>query len=99
MSHGTEVKVELTGGLLHDWQRRNREATIPHAIAELRKAGNLENLRRLATIIVKPRGLPRMDFSKGIPPDCRTLVVVPTLLSRPSGVETLLAGSAAMVSV
>lgn len=47
MSHGTEVEVELTGGLLHDWQRRNRVATIPHAIAELRKAGNLENLRRL----------------------------------------------------
>ncbi|WP_350277295.1 beta-L-arabinofuranosidase domain-containing protein [Kribbella sp. HUAS MG21] len=45
MSHGTEV--ELTGGLLRDWQRRNRVATIPHAIAELRKAGNLENLRRL----------------------------------------------------
>jgi DUF1680 family protein len=40
--------VELTGGLLADWQRRNREATVPHAIAELRKAGNLENLRRLA---------------------------------------------------
>ena len=41
-------EVELTGGLLADWQRRNREATVPHAIAELRKAGNLENLRRLA---------------------------------------------------
>lgn len=54
MSHGTEVKVELTGGLLHAWQRRNREATIPHAIAELRKAGNLENLRRLADPSVGP---------------------------------------------
>lgn len=40
--------VELTGGLLRSWQERNRDATIPHAIAELRKAGNLENLRRLA---------------------------------------------------
>ncbi|WP_141862849.1 glycoside hydrolase family 127 protein [Kribbella jejuensis] len=47
MSHGTEVEVQLTGGLLGGWQRRNRVATIPHAIAELRKAGNLENLRRL----------------------------------------------------
>ncbi|MFF0271353.1 glycoside hydrolase family 127 protein [Kribbella sp. NPDC004536] len=46
MSHGTEV--ELTGGLLRGWQERNRAATIPHAIAELRKAGNLENLRRLS---------------------------------------------------
>jgi DUF1680 family protein len=41
-------EVELTGGLLGEWQRRNREATIPHSIGELRKAGNLDNLRRLA---------------------------------------------------
>jgi DUF1680 family protein len=57
MSHGTEnlgLSVELTGGLLHDWQRRNRQATIPHAITELRKAGNLENLRRLADPSVGP---------------------------------------------
>ncbi|WP_020387679.1 glycoside hydrolase family 127 protein [Kribbella catacumbae] len=39
--------VQLTGGLLADWQRRNRLATIPHALTELRKAGNLDNLRRL----------------------------------------------------
>jgi DUF1680 family protein len=39
--------VELTGGLLGSWQQRNRQATIPHAIVELRKAGNLDNLRRL----------------------------------------------------
>jgi DUF1680 family protein len=39
--------VQLTGGLLADWQLRNRSATIPHAITELRKAGNLDNLRRL----------------------------------------------------
>ena len=40
--------VELTGGLLAAWQQRNRDATIPHSIAELLKAGNLDNLRRLA---------------------------------------------------
>ena len=40
--------VELTGGLLGSWQQRNRAATIPHSITELRKAGNLDNLRRLA---------------------------------------------------
>jgi DUF1680 family protein len=40
-------EVELTGGLLRDWQQRNRQATIPHALAELRAAGNLDNLRRL----------------------------------------------------
>ena len=47
-------EVELTGGLLHAWQQRNRVATIPHSIGELRKAGNLENLRRLADPSVGP---------------------------------------------
>ncbi|RYY44869.1 MAG: cyclic beta 1-2 glucan synthetase, partial [Chitinophagaceae bacterium] len=34
----------------------------------------------LATLIVPPRQLPRMNFSTGIPQDCRTLVVVPSML-------------------
>ncbi|MFC9694897.1 glycoside hydrolase family 127 protein [Kribbella sp. NPDC056951] len=54
MSHRTELRTELTGGLLHAWQRRNRAATIPHAIRELRAAGNLDNLRRLADPAVGP---------------------------------------------
>ena len=33
--------------------------------------------------------LPRMDFSEGIPPECRTLVVVPTMLASPGNVEEL----------
>ena len=39
--------VRITGGLLCAWQRRNREATIPHVIGQLYKAGNVENLSRL----------------------------------------------------
>jgi uncharacterized protein len=39
--------VRITGGLLGAWQRRNREATIPHVIRELYKAGNIGNLSRL----------------------------------------------------
>ena len=34
----------------------------------------------LATLLAAPRPLPRMDFSKGIPPESRTLTVVPTML-------------------
>ncbi|OMI35885.1 glycoside hydrolase family 127 protein [Streptomyces sparsogenes] len=40
-------RVRLTGGLLAGWQRRNREATVPHTLEQLEKAGNLDNLRRL----------------------------------------------------
>jgi DUF1680 family protein len=38
----------LTGGLLHDWQRRNREASLPLALRQLEVAGNLDNLRAAA---------------------------------------------------
>jgi cyclic beta-1,2-glucan synthetase len=38
----------------------------------------------LSTLWVKPVLLPRMDFSEGIPSECRTLVAIPTiLLSKP----------------
>ena len=44
----------------------------------------------LATLIVPPRALPRLDFSQGIPAAHRTMVVVPTLLTNPQAVDDLL---------
>lgn len=44
----------------------------------------------LSTILVKPKLLPRMDFSHGIPAECRTLVVVPTMLANKSYIEELI---------
>jgi cellobiose phosphorylase len=43
----------------------------------------------LATLLATPRLLPRMDFSKGIPPEARTLVVVPSMLTSTRGIEEL----------
>jgi hypothetical protein len=43
----------------------------------------------LATLLVIPRVLPRMDFSAGIPGEYRTLVVVPTMLLSPESVQEL----------
>ncbi len=43
----------------------------------------------LATLLVSPHPLPRMDFSAGIPPQSRTLVVIPTMLTSTAGVEDL----------
>ncbi len=43
----------------------------------------------LATLLVGPQQLPRMDFSKGIPPEARTLAVVPTMLVSAPGIEDL----------
>jgi hypothetical protein len=44
----------------------------------------------LVTIIVPPRAVPRMDFSKAIPAQARTLVVVPTMLTSASDVDDLI---------
>ena len=43
----------------------------------------------LVTQCVTPHLLPRMDFSAGITPQARTLVVVPSLLLSPEGVRAL----------
>ena len=44
----------------------------------------------LATLLVAPRPLPRMDFSKGIPPESSALVVVPTMITGNENVEQLM---------
>ncbi|MFY9851980.1 MAG: beta-L-arabinofuranosidase domain-containing protein [Trebonia sp.] len=37
--------ARLTGGLLHDWQRRNLAESLPLALRQLEAAGNLDNVR------------------------------------------------------
>ena len=44
----------------------------------------------LATLLITPTSLPRLDFSAGIPAHYRTLVVIPTLLSSLKGIDELL---------
>ncbi|MFO7643859.1 MAG: glucoamylase family protein [Desulfosarcina sp.] len=43
----------------------------------------------LATLLATPHPLPRMDFSRGIPSELRTLVVVPTILASAQDIEDL----------
>ncbi len=47
-------------------------------------------INSLTTLWVSPNRLPRMDFSEGIPPESRTLVVVPTMLTSVQDIEDLL---------
>ena len=44
----------------------------------------------LATLLVKPRLLPRLDYASGIAPGCRTMVAVPTMLTSAVGVDHLI---------
>jgi cyclic beta-1,2-glucan synthetase len=43
----------------------------------------------LTTRLVTPNPLPRLDFSCGIPPESRTLVVVPTMLTSAENIENM----------
>jgi cellobiose phosphorylase len=43
-----------------------------------------------STFLVKPRLLPRLDYSDGIALECRTMVVVPTLLTNSGAVARLI---------
>jgi len=46
----------------------------------------------LATRLFPPKRLPRLDFSKGIPDDCVTVVAVPTLLTSEAQVRAAVQG-------
>ncbi|HEX5103792.1 MAG TPA: glucoamylase family protein [Pirellulaceae bacterium] len=46
----------------------------------------------LATHVLSPQSLPRMNFEQGIPSEHRTLVAVPTMLTSAEGIEHLLDG-------
>jgi len=44
----------------------------------------------VATLLTAPRVLPKLDFDGAIPPECRTAVVIPALLTSPDEVADLL---------
>jgi len=49
-------------------------------------------VNRVASMLVAPRVLPRMDFSNGVPASARTVVVVPTMLGSIASTDALLEG-------
>nr|WP_297358382.1 glucoamylase family protein [Thauera sp.] len=79
----------LHAGLVADGERAwvLPVATLLALLAASRLGVALVNW--LATLVATPHPLPRMDFSAGIPPQWRTLVVVPTLLTRADNVDEL----------
>ena len=51
--------------------------------------GAVELMNHTISAILKPQALPKLDFSEGIPEDCKTLVAVPTLLLNEQQVRDL----------
>jgi len=78
------ASVAPTGGLLA-LQRAALLVLLVIATSELAIA----IVHWAATLFVRPRLLPRLDFSKGIPPEGRTLVAVPTMLTDAAGIDGL----------
>jgi len=87
------VTVLFTGGLLakayasefHGWKLALTGVVSLLCASQLAVA--LVNW--LATLLATPHPLPRMDFSEGIPPEWRTVTVVPAMLSSAQNVEDL----------
>jgi cellobiose phosphorylase len=46
-------------------------------------------VQRLVAVLAKPRHLPRLDLSDGVPENAETMVVVPTILDSVAGVQAL----------
>ncbi len=49
----------------------------------------VEFMNHLTTSLLRPRALPKLDFSEGIPADCAAIVAVPTLLLNEAQVANL----------
>jgi cellobiose phosphorylase len=77
------AKAHASG--LHDWQVVL--IGFPLLLGASHLAVALVNW--LATLVATPRLLPRMDFSGGIPPESRSLVVIPTMLTSAQNIEDL----------
>ena len=69
--------------LLRNWEEGYRNDWIILATSIVCLIGcsqlSITLINWVSTLIIKPLILPRMDFSEGIPVDCRTLVVIPSL--------------------
>jgi len=69
--------MKAQAGGLQDWQLVLLGLLLVLAVSQ----PAIAVVNWLATLLVTPHPLPRMDFSKGIPTEFRTLTVVPTMLT------------------
>ena len=88
------LTVVFTGGLLKQAYAEDVEGWLLALVGLLALLSTSQLAVALvnwcATLLVTPHALPRMDFSEGIPPESRTLVVVPTILSSLEHIEELI---------
>ena len=77
-----------------------RRASLPESLLGLAAIAAALSVSHLAvalvnwvvTLFTNPNALPSMDFSEGIPTECRTLVVIPSMLTSNENIESLVEG-------
>ena len=84
LTTGLLVKAYALG--LHGW--RFGLTGILFLLCTSQLAVSLTNW--LSTLLIIPKPLPKMDFSKGIPPEFRTLVVIPAMLNNTQNIHELI---------
>ncbi len=67
--------------LPHEWRSGFRAVAILVMLVVTASQFAIAVVNWLATVLVLPRPLPKMNFVNGVPAEARTLVVIPTLLS------------------
>ncbi|AQQ72550.1 Cellobiose phosphorylase [Limihaloglobus sulfuriphilus] len=71
---------------VHQWELVFFTLTFVLCVSQLA----VSTINWLSTIILEPATLPRLDYKSGIEADCRTMVVVPTMLTSADGIDKLL---------
>ncbi len=77
---------QAQGDALQDWTLTLLALLLVLVTSQL----SIALVNRLATLLATPRPLPRLDFSRGIAPNYRTLVVVPSMLVSARNIEALI---------
>ncbi|MEJ7746127.1 MAG: glucoamylase family protein, partial [Luteimonas sp.] len=90
---GAAIIALFTWGMLHDAGPMLDSPIWPWLIGALCVIAFSELgvalVNRVATMLVRPHALPRLDFSEGIPSEARTLVVVPSMFGSVDSIQSL----------
>ncbi len=64
IAHRPATDARLTRGLLYDWQQRNLSSSLPLALQQLERAGNLDNIR----LAIQAAGIPDRASTPSVRP-------------------------------
>ncbi|HVE38657.1 MAG TPA: glucoamylase family protein [Planctomycetota bacterium] len=84
--------LTLVGALAAAWAVRGTGAAVMAALLAIFPASDLavSIVQWIVTKLIRPRALARLDLAAGVPPEGRTMVIIPTLLTSPDDVQGLL---------